>query len=287
MEKFLDNDLERIQVTKYTDYHTFLNDYFAVARKRNPRFSYGAWAKKLDTKDTSTLTKIIKGQRTPGPRLVEKFITYFKFDENEAKYFRNLIHFEKLQGDPSMRFTVLDSLRKGASNGKRVLDPKDFALISDWYGYALRQLVKVRGFQPNAEWVCRHLRYNVTKEQIQKMFDNLIRIGALKVDTANQKIVISEALHTTEDRADNFIRKFHYQMLENAAKSISDVPVENREVTALTLAFNSSRIKEAKMLIRKFKSDFDLLMSGKDNTDCDSVYQFQIQFFPLSRSEQV
>ncbi|OQW48575.1 MAG: hypothetical protein A4S09_04035 [Proteobacteria bacterium SG_bin7] len=275
-----------LRVTEFADYRAFLKAYYADARVKNPRFSYGAWAKKLHTKDTSTLTKIIKGQRDPGPRLTEQFISYFKFTENEAKYFRSMVQLEKLQGESSLRLEVLDTLgRSPKSTPAKTVDTADFANISEWYSFAIRQMTKIRDFQSNTRWISKRLRFGVTEEQVQNMLNTLIRLGFLKIYNHTNTLTTGEPVDTPSDIPNSHIRKFHLQMLNNAAKSINDIPVEQREFTSLTLAFNSSRLTEAKKLIRKFKSDFDQLMSDKTPEENDSVYQFQVQFFPLTQND--
>lgn len=276
----------RLRVTEFADYRAFLKAYYADARLKNPRFSYGAWAKKLHTKDTSTLTKIIKGQRDPGPRLTEQFIAYFKFNESEAKYFRSMVQLEKIQGESSLRLEILDTLgRSPKASDSKTLEAADFASISEWYSFAIRQMTKLRDFQPNARWIAKHLRFDVNEEQVQGMLNTLVRFGFLSLCKIRNTLTIGEPLYTPTDTPNSHIKKFHLQMLNNAAKIINEVPVEQREFTALTLAFNSSHLAEAKKLIRKFQADFDQLMSEKTPLEKDSVYQFQIQFFPLTQNE--
>ncbi len=276
----------KLRVTEFTDYRAFLKAYYADARLKNPRFSYGAWSKKLNTKDTSTLTKIIKGQRDPGPRLTEQFITYFKFSESEAKYFRSMVQLEKLQEESSLRLEILDTLgRSPKTTGTKTIDAADFASISEWYSFAIRQMTKLRAFQPSARWIAKHLRFGVSEEQAQDMLNNLVRFGFLSVCKIRNTLTVGDPITTPSDAPNSYIKKFHLQMLNNAAKSINEVPVERREFTSLTLAFNSSHLTEAKKLIRKFQADFDLLMGEKTPQENDSVYQFQIQFFPLTQND--
>lgn len=277
----------KLQVTEFADYRAFLNAYYADARMKNPRFSYGAWAKKLHTKDTSTLTKIIKGQRDPGPRLTEQFITYFKFNESEAKYFRSMVQLEKLQEESSLRLEILDTLGRSPKIGgtKTVLDATDFAPISEWYSFAIRQMTRLRDFQPNARWIAKHLRFGVNEEQVQIMLNSLLRFGFLKICNIRNTLTIGEPIQTPDDNPNSYIKKYHLQMLNNAAKTINEVSVERREFTGLTLTFNSARLVDAKKLIRKFKADFDQLMSAKTTSESDSVYQFQIQLFPLTQHD--
>ncbi len=272
---------EKIPVTDFTDFRVFLKAYFKFARQKNYRFSYGAWAKKLQTKDTSTLTKIVHGQRDPGPRLIEQLVKYFKFSGNEANYFRSMVQLEKQKEESSLKLSILETLGKtrAAAKGK-LISATDFNLISEWHALAIRQLSRLGGFIPSLQWISEKLRFPVSDTKISEAIDSLKKLELLYADQ-------SGPFYTSEDLSDSSRKKFHLQSLEIAAKALNDIDVLEREFTSLTLAFSSSRMKEAKNLIRKFKTDFDNLMGEtRGSEELDSVYQFQIQFFPLTRKDE-
>lgn len=277
-------NLEELSVIGFTNYRIFLATYFAQEKKSNPRFSYGEWAKRLNSKDASTLTKIIRGQRHPGPRLIGQLVTYFKFNDSESRYFRSMIQMEKVKEESVLRLQVLESLGKlnVKTRPKKEIDSEAFALISKWYSLAIRQMVKIPNFKLDSNWIADHLQFPVAAGEIQQMLETLISRGFLSV-SEESKVAVSAPLDTINDKTDINVRNYHCEMLENAKTSIQKTATEEREFTSLTLAFQSSRIQEAKDLIRKFKADFDELL-GEPNagSDCDSVYQFQMQFFPLT-----
>ena len=69
-------------------------------------------------------------------------------------------------------------------------------------------------------------------------------------------------------------------MIANAAKSIRQFDVNDREISGLTLAVRREQMPEAKRLIRRFIQDFESLGQAED---ADQVCQLNIQFFPLAR----
>ena len=117
-----------LEIMHYADYREFLQNYFHETKQKNPKWSYGSWAKKLGLKDTSSITKIIQGRREPGNKITEKLVSYFAFTGSEAQYFRNLIQLNKIK--PNLKFVFIKPWKKKAlkseTTGSSPLD-----LVSD------------------------------------------------------------------------------------------------------------------------------------------------------------
>ena len=96
----------------YADYREFLQNYFHETKQKNPKWSYGSWAKKLGLKDTSSITKIIQGRREPGNKITEKLVSYFAFTGSEAQYFRNLIQLNKIKPNPQFATLLFERMAK-------------------------------------------------------------------------------------------------------------------------------------------------------------------------------
>jgi uncharacterized protein (TIGR02147 family) len=88
-----------------------------------------------------------------------------------------------------------------------------------------------------------------------------------------------KSLHTLQDVPSAAIRRYHDSMIENAKEALHVFPVEVREFQGKTIAIPNDQIQEAKQLIRNFSKHFDRKI---DVTRSDSVYQLNIQFFPLT-----
>ena len=84
---------------EYDDYRSFLEDFFEYSKSKNGLWSYQAWAQKLGLNDSSSLLKIINGNRDAGPKIQQKLLDYFEFSELEATYFNDLVKLSKLQKD--------------------------------------------------------------------------------------------------------------------------------------------------------------------------------------------
>ena len=93
--------VSELKIQDFSDYRSFLLSYAQDMKRRRPSWSYRSWAKKLELGAVSSITKIIQGDRNPGPVLIEKLIRYFKFRERDAQYFRDLVQLHKIKQDPT------------------------------------------------------------------------------------------------------------------------------------------------------------------------------------------
>lgn len=80
-----------IDLSEYTDFRKFLRDYASEMKKQNPNWSLAIWAKELGLSSTSSLTKILNGQREAGNKFCFKVIEYFQFSIDHAKHFDYLV----------------------------------------------------------------------------------------------------------------------------------------------------------------------------------------------------
>lgn len=270
-----------MNLNKFTDYRTFLVAHVQDMKKKKKNWSYGAWAQSLGLKTTSSITKIINGEREPGPNMTKKMVHYFEFDEKQAQYFRDLICLQKIKSNPRLSVLLMEKMGKDYPDSRlRVMDDKSFLIISNWYYLALRELCRMQNFKEEPEWISEIFLFKVTSREISQAIKTLVQLDLLKRDSKGLLYLHEGRLDTSNDIASEAIKRYHEQMLEHAKSAIRKITVEEREITSTSLLMSSANLKMAKDLIREFKQKFEKLMEE----DCgDRVYQLQIQLFPLTK----
>ncbi len=272
-----------IKVKQFTDYRSFLFAYIQEAKARNPQWTYGSWSKRLGLKNTSSITKIIQGERNPGSEITEKLINYFRFSGRDAQYFRDLVTLKKMEGNTRMSSLLLEKMGKEHPNGTlKILDDRTFRVISNWFYLPIREMTRMKDFQNDSTWIASKLRFAVPTQDVKQAIKVLKSLGLLINDSKGKLKVAQGRLDTSNDLASEAIKKYHEQMIENAKASVRLVSVESREITGATLVMNSAHLPKAKELIREFRKKFSELFEEELG---DSVYQIQVQLFPLTKGE--
>ncbi len=276
------------QLSQFLDYRTFLAEHAAAQKRRNPRWSYGAWARRLGVGGTATLTRIVQGERNPGPKLVDKLIEYFNFSPLESDYFRKLVklgkdsfaegaelltlHFSDTQDPMSTSNTSL-------ANNDMAREQRVFDTIAQWYILAIRELTRVTGSCIDPRWIAENLFFGVTPRQAAYAVRVLCESGLMALDSQGAKKTEAPLQSAKEHTAEALCR-YHETMLDNAKKSLRLQDSQPRVTTALTLVFTDQQISEAIQLVDEFREKISALASCATG---DHLYQVQIQLFPLLR----
>ena len=80
-----------MKIAHVKDYREFLNFHAELKQRSHSQWNYSLWAKALGLQSASSLTKVLKGERHPGPKMVDQFVRYFKFTADEETQFRGLV----------------------------------------------------------------------------------------------------------------------------------------------------------------------------------------------------
>lgn len=268
------------KLNQFLDYRTFLIAHAQEQKRRNPQWSYGAWAKRLGLGGTATITRIVQGDRHPGPKLVEKLVDYFGFTAPEAEYFRDLVQLDKLKNDPKMSTMLREKLgKKSSSDPKKDGDEKAFQALANWYFLTIREMLRIEGCDPYPEWISKMLRFKVSPRQVTHALQVLTDLGLISIDQTGQPHQAESQLETSNDVASEALKRYHEEMLEHAKASLRQMAPEEREFSAQTLTLNRANLPKAKVLIKEFQEKFAELAGHGEG---DQVFQFQQQLFPLS-----
>jgi uncharacterized protein (TIGR02147 family) len=260
-------------LTQYLDYRTFLVAHAQEQKRRSTHWTFGAWSKRLGLKGTASLTRVIQGNRHPGPQMIESLVRYFSFGDKDAEYFRDLVRLSAL---------IMEKMGKKFANGVvKYVDEKTFNVISNWYHLPIREMVRLNDFRPDPLWIARNLMFKVGVREVGQALRTLTDLGLVALDDKGRMTLAQGRLNTGDDVANEAVKRHHEEMLENARAALRMVPVEKREITSQCIAISSEKLPQAKELIRQFQDKFSELM--EDDVSCDVIYQMQIQFFPLSR----
>jgi uncharacterized protein (TIGR02147 family) len=266
---------------EFTDYRSFLLAHAQRAKQERSSFSLGHWARRLGLKDTSSLTKILNGDREPGDQMTERLVDYFKFNSREADYFRDLVRLSKIRRDPRLSVALLEKMAKKYPSGSfRQLDEKSFSLLANWFYLPLREMIRFEEFQESSDWINSNLQFHVGARDLRLAVETMLELNLLSRDEKGRLQVTDAQVVTQNDYASEAIKRYHEQMLEHAKLAIRKFSVDEREYQADCIIINTSNIPLAKQMIREFRKK---LTESLEEHSGDSVYQLQIQFFPLTK----
>lgn len=238
----------------------WLASEFRRRKETNPAFSLRAFARQLDV-PPGRLSEVLSGKRPLNARLISHFS-------------------EKLGLSPNQQ-RALSLPNEKADQGHELLAQDTFQAIADWENIALLSLVETEGFRSDPRWIGRRL--GISAVEARDALERLVRLGLLAHKGA--KIVKTSAeLRTTNELSSAALRKSHRQTLTQAVDALESVPLEERDITSITMAIDPDKLPLAKELIRDFRYRLAaLLETGKKK----EVYNLNVQLVPVTKKGKI
>lgn len=155
------------------------------------------------------------------------------------------------------------------------IESEQFQEMSDWYYFGIIELLK---FEKVTGAVKVQQRLGISRVEAQFALEVLLKANIIK--KIGKHYMPTEDEYETPSMTSSAIRKFHRQSLLKAIESIDSQGIKERDLRALTIAFDSTRLSQAAAELARFMKAFERkYSSGKRN----SVYQLNFAFHRLTK----
>lgn len=225
------------------------------------------------------------GDRNLGTETIPKFADALGLIGAEREFFADLVAFDQAPDstEKNRAFERIAASRRFRT--ARRIDGMLLTYLSHWYHPAIRELAARSDFTNDPKWVSKQLRPTISPTQAAQSLELLESLGLLQRDSSSGRLVRGEPTLTTEHEVNAIgAANFHRQMLQRAAESIDDIPAKLRDLAALTVCVSAKTATQVKERIHQFREAItELCDSEPEGT---TVYQFNIQWFPLSRDQE-
>jgi transcriptional regulator with XRE-family HTH domain len=229
-----------------------------TAKARAPHFSQRAFAKKIGL-SSGALSEILRGKRPISKKLTQKLAS-------------------KLSLSPAEKKSI--GLDTSPAEPEFVISSDSFQLISDWWHFAILNLLRVKGFKSQPSWIAKRL--GISLAQTEAALDLLLRSGMLVINGKKEYQRVHARLNTSDDVKNLAVRRSHLLDLELKEKSL-ELPPEVRDATSATFTIDPNHLPQLKKMIREFEDD---LMNEAESIPGREVYRLSIHLFPLTKINQ-
>ncbi|HLD74619.1 MAG TPA: TIGR02147 family protein [Bdellovibrionota bacterium] len=260
--------MEHNSIQNYTDYKAWLQTELVKRCEANPRYSLRAFATSLKL-SPSFLSKILSGKRPLTFKTANHVAQVLALSPAEKTKLMNLI-IENGHSKESPSHTQ-------KTEKYTQLTMEAFSVISDWYHYAITELIYLKDFKNDPRWIAKKIGISIMEAKMAVQ-----RLKHLEIlEEKNGKLVkTQESLTTTTDFASSALKKFHKQVLEKAAYSLQEDDVSERDFSAISMAIDENKIPQAKKMIKKFRRSLCKFLTQDKRT---RIYNLSVQLYPLSK----
>lgn len=266
-------------VKQYLEYRAYLHDYYEARRAEDAFFSYRFMARKVGM-DHGYLVKLLQQKVHLAEGHLGKFIGFCGLKGRDEDYFRTLVHFNKSK-NPDQTAILFEKLMNLAGVEAHPVEKDQFEYYSAWYHSAIRALLGHMKYDGEAGVLAKALNPPVPERQVVESVQLLERLKLVRKDEEGL-YKPTEALITTGGNLQAAaVRQFQHEMIRLADEALERHPKDQRDISSVTISIEASDLGEVRSRIAALRQS--LMSLASMSASADSVFQLNVQLFPLSR----
>jgi uncharacterized protein (TIGR02147 family) len=270
-----------VDIFKYFDYQLFLRDYIEWCRKEKPWFSFRFLAAKTGI-DHSNLIKITLGKRHASKTNVASLCSALKLNQKESDYFKTLVEFNKSKHQAKSRqlFEKLISFKEVTLT---TIEPHQYDYYTQWYHTVVYSLLDYYEFRGDYAALAGALSPAITPRQAKESIALLERLQLIKKEADGRYVQTRKLISTGARWRSIAIQNFQEEMMRLAIDALRNQPPDVRTISTLTMALTRDEMAAIRELTEQYRqSVIEVVNEGGKG---DSVYQLNIQLFPLTTTK--
>ena len=262
---------KKLTEAKVRDFRLFLQGELTRRCEANERYSLRAYARSLRIAP-SALSAILNGKRPITGNMKLRLGLGLGLSPQDLGRFQE----NKVQGTRAKGPGQTLEFQQIAFDA--------YAVIADWYHYAILELIYLENFQADPKWIAKSL--GITKSEVNIAVERLQRVGLLKIEngTWTDTTPNGHATNIQGNLTSEASRKLQRQILEKSIRALNEVPVTVRNHTSMTMAINTEDLPEAKERIANFRRELCAFLGR--NGKPTQVYQLAVSFYPVTQIEE-
>ncbi|MEN9308856.1 MAG: hypothetical protein RL173_2788 [Fibrobacterota bacterium] len=267
-------------VFDYADYHEYLKDWIEDRKTRGLVVSYQWLATRMGLKSRSFLRLVSIGEKDLSQAAALKLSQAMGHTAREEEYFVILVALNN-SSDLEEKNHHLTRLAKVARPARKtMLSVQQYDLFNKWFVIPLWELVTLVDFRGDWKYLSQQLDPPITPAEAKYAVELLRELGLIepKGDLFVQK---DPTLTTQEELRSQSVRNFQAATMDLAQQALTRHPPIRRHISTLTLGVDETGYLKIVERIRNFREE--LVTIAQQHETVDRVFQFNLQFFPLSR----
>lgn len=269
--------------SRFLDYRDFLKALQVAVAEMVGRYGYQQFSEDLGFGGTNVAYLVTHGYRRLGEEQARTIVDTLSMTHAERRYFLALVDYSDCREDEERRrrFRQLVAIKEEIVETED--DRSSLKFFNEWQHAAIFELIGTEGCRADPDWIAERFYRRLTKEQVKRSLELMTQMGLISLDETAGRYVKSKASVSTGDDVKGLaIAGYHLQMLAAAQAALSQVPGDEREFGALTLAVDESILKRLKEDVRLFRRYASFL--SEQCSAPDRVVQVNLQLFSVTRA---
>ncbi len=275
-------------IYNYSDYHTFLADWFMEKKRTNKSFSYTRFAEEAGFRDRGFLHNVIHGKRDLTKASLIKVVAAIGLTISEAEYFENMVFFNKASNLNERRyfFEKMNQVRSGDKAAIEAcrLRTDQYEFYAEWHHSAIRSLIDMYpAHSSDYGWLAKKIYPPISVKTAKKSVELLLHLGLVEPDDRGGFRLTSKSITTGREVKSLAVQQFHKHSADLAKRAIEVLPPKNRNITGLTLGISEPVYRQICDEIEAFRAKIVTLAEADDHAD--RTYQLNVHLFPVTKTD--
>lgn len=271
----------------FDDYRAYLKAMIAYLKRTQRRFSYRYFSKLAGYSSPNFLKLVADGQRQLSVDSIGRFAQALGLDEREREQFEALVLLGQSKTDAE-RNRYYARLRRTATTASPAtqLEKAQYDVYAVWYALPIRDLIAQPDFVEDPEWIARRMHPRIKASEAKRALALLEQTGLATREASGRLVVGSSKLSTPPTVRSLSVRNYHRAMLQIAAQALDGLPVEDRDVTSVTVAMSKEQFELVRQRIAAFREDLlNLIEDAPVSEGGREVYVLGFQSVPVTRKD--
>lgn len=268
-------------VMEYNNFRLLVRDFY-TERKLRSGFTWRDFAKAAGYSSPVFLKLVCDGKTNLSEVGVERVASAMGLVGVELQYFRLLVSFNQ-EKNPEKQKVVFAELRQLAKeNSVAVVGEEQYDYYENWLNPVVRELAPNMK-APTAAKIASQCVFDADTAKVKKSLKLLEKNGFLQKESDGNFTQPRKAISTGSiEVASLAVREMHRQMGELAVKSLDVVPMDERDISGLTMGISREAYDKVVQEIADFRRRIRAIVM--ESSGEERVYRLNMQLFPLTKS---
>lgn len=268
-------------VMEYNNYRVYVRDYY-TERKERSGFTWRDFAKSAGYSSPVFLKLVCDGKTNLSEVGVERVASAMGLVGLDLQYFRLLVSFNQ-EKDLNAQKRFFAEMRKLANdNSVSLVGEEQYDFYENWLNPVLREIAPACKDSTPAKLASQCV-FDVDTAQVKKSLKFLEKSGMVLKDNDGNYVQGSKSISTGNlDVASMAIREMHRQMGELAVRSLEEVPMNERDISGLTMGISEEAFSKIAKEIEDFRRRIIAIAMASSGEE--RVYRLNMQLFPLTKA---
>ncbi len=248
--------------------------------KVNQRYSQRAFARSLGL-SPGELSELLRDKRSLSLKSALRISKAMGFNSTETKYLVHLAQVDKSR--KSGEGEMLENLQEEEPVDQGTLSEDVFHIVSDWYYFAILNLVDCDGFIWDAQYISSRL--GITKVEAQIAMERLLRMKIVSKNEAGQFVGAKDFVLSPSGIPSDAVRNYHRQMMKKALYALEMNPVQDRDISGVGFACHPEDLEAIRLEIVEFQDQLVTKYSKSRTKKAQEVFHLEMALFKITRGQ--